>query len=158
MNIISGSWLDNHFDVSLVRYRFTKDKLVCQYAGYFNANTDLQISKHLINNYKTPVKSLIVALLLQNIIPNYKCTSYELLALRHYKGCIYDAKFFRGSDLYNEICNKFNEIEGLKYEHRMKGENGKIISRFKFDLDKSIFTSEKKKDFLTLCMIRGIFQ
>lgn len=158
MNMISGGWLDNHFDVSSVRYRFTKDKLICQYANYFDVNTDLPISKYLINNYKTPIKSLIVALLLQSIIPNYKCTPYELLALRHYKGCMYDAKFFKGSDLYNKICDKFNEIEGLKYEYQMESKNGKIISRFKFDLDKSIFTSKKKKDFLTLCMIRGIFQ
>ena len=63
MNIIGGSWLDNHFDISTVRYIFTGDKLICRYTDYFDSPNDLPISKYLLKNYKTPVKSFIVALL-----------------------------------------------------------------------------------------------
>ena len=153
MNIISGGWLDNHFDISTIRYIFTGDKLICRYTDYFDSPNDLPISKYLLKNYKTPVKSFIVALLLQDVMKNYKINT-----LIHKHGCIYDAMFFKGCDLYNEICKQFDEIKGLKYEYTMKGENGKIISRFKFDLDTSIFTREKKKDFLTLCKLRNIFE
>lgn len=153
MNVISGGWLDNHFDISCVRYVFTMDRLICRYTGYFDSANDSPASKYLIKNYKTPVKSLIVALLLQDVIKNYKINT-----LIHKHGCIYNAMFFKGCDLYNEICKQFDEIKGLKYEYIMEGKNGKLISRFKFDLDKYIFTPKKKKDFLTLCTIRGIFK
>ena len=153
MNVISGSWLDNHFDISCVRYVFTRDRLICQYANYFDSTNDLPISKYLIKNYKTPTKGFIIALLLQDIMKNY-----EFNTLIHKQGCIYHTMFFKGCDLYNEICKQFDEIKGLKYEYAMEGKNGKMISRFKFDLDKYVFNLKKKKDFLTLCTIRGIFK
>lgn len=117
------------------------------------------ILKSLLYEYKTPIKSFIIALLLNSYYIE-KASEYEkaiMQALYHDGGCCYSVDHYAIYNTYRCALNDIvNEIPGLSYVIKLRRYNGGDYNIIQFNLDNKIFTPEYKRNLVSLAKLKGI--